>query len=132
MRSTFENAFTYAPIGMALVDMAGRLLRVNDALCRITGYTSEEICTRTFYDLSDPHDADVDARVVEGPRQQNHGDIAHDQRIVHQARILGGPEDRPIARFDIDRVDTLDFVPGDQDLLDQGNPVMDAIGRKCE
>jgi hypothetical protein len=75
---------------------------------------------------------DVDARVVEGPRQQNHGDIAHDQRIVHQARILGGPEDRPIARFDIDRVDTLDFVPGDQDLLDQGNPVMDAIGRNCE
>ena len=29
-------------------------------------------------------------------------------------------------------VDTLDFVPGDQDLLDQGNPVMDAIRRKCE
>ncbi len=26
----------------------------------------------------------------------------------------------------------LDFVPGDQDLLDQGNPVMDAIGRQRE
>ena len=40
MRSAFETAFTHAPIGMALVDMAGRLLRVNDALCRITGYTA--------------------------------------------------------------------------------------------
>jgi diguanylate cyclase (GGDEF)-like protein/PAS domain S-box-containing protein len=62
MRSDFENAFAYAPIGMALVDMAGGLLRVNDALCRITGYTSEEIRARSFSDLADPHDAEVDAR----------------------------------------------------------------------
>ena len=61
MRSAFENAFTHAPIGMALVDMAGRLLRVNDALCRITGYTAEQMCARSFRDLSDPHDVDVDA-----------------------------------------------------------------------
>ena len=66
MRSAFENAFTHAPIGMALVDMAGRLLRVNDALCRITGYTAEQICARSFRDLSDPHDVDVDApQIVE-------------------------------------------------------------------
>jgi diguanylate cyclase (GGDEF)-like protein/PAS domain S-box-containing protein len=61
MRSAFENAFTHAPIGMALVDMAGRLLRVNDALCRITGYTAAEACARSFRDLSDPNDVDVDA-----------------------------------------------------------------------
>ena len=60
MRSAFENAFTHAPIGMALVDMAGRLLRVNDALCRITGYTAEQMCARSLRDLSDPHDVDVD------------------------------------------------------------------------
>ena len=60
-RSAFENAFTHAPIGMAFVDLAGRLLRVNDALCRITGYTAEQMCTLSLRDLSDPHDADVDA-----------------------------------------------------------------------
>jgi diguanylate cyclase (GGDEF)-like protein/PAS domain S-box-containing protein len=66
MRSAFENAFTHAPIGMALVDMAGRLLRVNDALCRILGYTAEEVCGRLFRDLSNPPDADVDAlQIVE-------------------------------------------------------------------
>jgi diguanylate cyclase (GGDEF)-like protein/PAS domain S-box-containing protein len=57
----FENAFTHAPIGMALVDMAGRLLRVNDALCRLTGYTAEELLARSFRDLSDPLDVEVDA-----------------------------------------------------------------------
>jgi diguanylate cyclase (GGDEF)-like protein/PAS domain S-box-containing protein len=61
MRSAFENAFTHAPIGMALVDMSGRLLRVNDALCRITGYGAEEVYARSIHDLSDPHDVNVDA-----------------------------------------------------------------------
>ena len=61
MRSAFENAFTHAPIGMALVDMSGRVLRVNDALCRITGYSAEEVYARSFDDLSDPHDVNVDA-----------------------------------------------------------------------
>ena len=61
MRSAFENAFTHAPIGMALVDMAGRLLRVNDALCRITGYAADQLCARSFRDLSDPDDVDLDA-----------------------------------------------------------------------
>src|SRR5258708_6651524 len=61
MRSAFENAFTHAPIGMALVDLAGRMLRVNDALCRITGFTAEAICAASFRDLSDLRDVDVDA-----------------------------------------------------------------------
>ena len=61
MLSALENAFTHAPIGMALVDMTGRLLRVNDALCRMTGYTAAEVCARSFRDLSDPCDVDVDA-----------------------------------------------------------------------
>ena len=64
MRSAFESAFTQAPIGMALVDMTGRLLRVNDAHCRITGYTADEVCARSFRDLSDPDDVDVDAQQI--------------------------------------------------------------------
>jgi diguanylate cyclase (GGDEF)-like protein/PAS domain S-box-containing protein len=46
---------------MGLIDMAGRLLRVNDALCRITGYTAEQVYARLFSELSDPHDLDIDA-----------------------------------------------------------------------
>jgi len=61
MPDAFEDAFTHAPIGMAMVDMAGRPLRVNEALCRITGHTAEQVCAGTFRDLSDPLDADLDA-----------------------------------------------------------------------
>jgi PAS domain S-box-containing protein len=34
---------------------------VNGALCRIAGYTTEQICARPFSDLSDSHDVNVDA-----------------------------------------------------------------------
>jgi len=61
MRSAFEGAFSHAPIGMVLVDMSGRMLHVNEALCRITGYTDAQIRARAFRDLSDPHDADIEA-----------------------------------------------------------------------
>ena len=77
MRSAFENAFTHAPIGMALVDMSDRLLRVNDAMCRITGYTAEQMCALSLRDMSDPHDADVGvegwgATVAEAFEQEAH------------------------------------------------------------
>ena len=66
MLGAFENAFTHAPIGMALVDLAGQVLRVNDAMCRITGFTAAEVGARAFRDLSDPQDIDVDAlQIVE-------------------------------------------------------------------
>jgi len=61
VRDATESAFVEAPIGMALVDMAGRTLRVNDAFCRITGYTTAEACGRPFRELSVTHDADIDS-----------------------------------------------------------------------
>jgi len=60
MRSVLEGAFSDAPIGMALVDMSGRMSHVNEALCRITGYTNAQIRLHAFRDLSDPQDADID------------------------------------------------------------------------
>lgn len=65
MPSAFENAFTHAPIGMALVDPSGRILSVNAALCRITGFATEQLSSRPFHDLSDPHDVDGD---IDAPR----------------------------------------------------------------
>jgi diguanylate cyclase (GGDEF)-like protein/PAS domain S-box-containing protein len=53
----FRTAFEAAPIGMALSDLAGRLIQVNDALCAITGYTREELEEMSFAELSHPSDA---------------------------------------------------------------------------
>ena len=52
----FRTAFEAAPIGMALSDLEGRFIQVNDALCAITGYTREELEEIGFSDLSHPSD----------------------------------------------------------------------------
>jgi diguanylate cyclase (GGDEF)-like protein/PAS domain S-box-containing protein len=52
----FRRAFHDAPIGMALVDLEGRWLRVNPTLCELTGYTEGELLARTFQDITHPDD----------------------------------------------------------------------------
>jgi diguanylate cyclase (GGDEF)-like protein/PAS domain S-box-containing protein len=57
----FERAFAAAPIGMALVDMEGRWLEVNDALCRILGRSRDSIAATTLHAVAHPSDAERDA-----------------------------------------------------------------------
>ena len=63
-QTRFEAAFNSAPIGMALVDMDGRWLQVNDALCRITGHTRNEFKATTLRSITYPDDVDRDADVM--------------------------------------------------------------------
>jgi len=62
VRKRFESAFENAPIGMALIDMEGRWLQVNDALCRITGHTEEELKATTLSAITHVDDVDIDSR----------------------------------------------------------------------
>ena len=51
---------------MALVDLDGRWLHVNRALCHLLGFSEEEMRARTFKDVTHPDDLDADvARVQE-------------------------------------------------------------------
>jgi len=61
VRERFESAFDNAPIGMALIATDDRWLQVNDALCRITGQTEEELKTTTLRAMTHPDDIDLDA-----------------------------------------------------------------------
>lgn len=62
VRERFESAFNNAPIGMALIATDGRWLQVNDALCRITGRTGEELKATTLRAITHPDDIDLDAQ----------------------------------------------------------------------
>jgi diguanylate cyclase (GGDEF)-like protein/PAS domain S-box-containing protein len=52
----FETAFAHAPIGMALVALDGRWLKVNRAICEIVGWSQEELLRGTFRDITHPED----------------------------------------------------------------------------
>jgi PAS domain S-box-containing protein/diguanylate cyclase (GGDEF)-like protein len=53
-------AFEEGVVGMAMISLersdAGRYLRVNDALCRLTGFTRDELLARPFEELTHPED----------------------------------------------------------------------------
>jgi PAS domain S-box-containing protein len=51
-------AATYEHAGIAIseIDADGRLLRVNEATCTITGYTREELLALTIFDVTHPED----------------------------------------------------------------------------
>jgi diguanylate cyclase (GGDEF)-like protein/PAS domain S-box-containing protein len=62
----FEEAFEHAPIGMAMVGRDGHFFRVNPALCRMLGYSEDELLELSSDELSHPDDlADTIAHHVE-------------------------------------------------------------------
>jgi two-component system CheB/CheR fusion protein len=52
----FRSVFEFAPSGMAVVGLDGRLLQVNDALCALLGRTEHDLLLSTVTSLSHPVD----------------------------------------------------------------------------
>jgi PAS domain S-box-containing protein len=80
LRATFEQA----AVGIAHVDLDGRWLRVNQALCNIVGYTREELLSKTFQDITYPEDLESDLNYV---RQLMAGEILNyslEKRYLHK------------------------------------------------
>lgn len=58
----FKNAFQYSAIGMALVSLEGKWLKVNPKVCEIVGYSEDELLQLTFQDITHPDDLDLDLK----------------------------------------------------------------------
>ncbi|MBB4316071.1 PAS domain-containing sensor histidine kinase [Roseospira marina] len=91
----FHLTFERASHGMALLDRAGRWLRVNQALCTMLGYTAEELVQLDCRAVTHPDDADTEpARfgdMMSGPDQTR----AREKRLLRKdgtivwARVSG-------------------------------------------
>jgi PAS domain S-box-containing protein len=61
----FRATFEQAAVGIAHVGLDGAWLRVNQRLCDIVGYTSDDLLQRTFQDVTHPDDLDTDLKYVQ-------------------------------------------------------------------
>ena len=61
---TFRAAVENAPNGMALIDLRGKLFKVNPALCMLLGYNANELTNMPLRSIPHPDDADFDAESV--------------------------------------------------------------------
>src|SRR4029079_7484291 len=59
LAATYEAAI----VGISEADEAGRFLRVNDSICRITGRSRDELLGMTFFDYTDSDDRAKDAEL---------------------------------------------------------------------
>lgn len=82
----FRLAFDEAPIGVALVGLDGRFVRVNNALCEIVGYPRDELTSLTFQAITHPDDIDTDLALAE---QLRRGDLPRYQLAKRYIRKDG-------------------------------------------
>jgi two-component system, sporulation sensor kinase A len=83
--SLVAHAFEYAAIGMALISLEGRLLRVNPALCRLLGYEKTELLKETLWSVTHSDDQDKTFHMME--RLQEPGDD-EDRHLQLEKRVL--------------------------------------------
>jgi len=50
----FRMVFEDGPLGMTMVDRAGKFIRANSAFCRMLGYTEKEVLQKTFLEITHP------------------------------------------------------------------------------
>jgi two-component system cell cycle sensor histidine kinase/response regulator CckA len=80
----FRRTFDQAPIGAAIVSLDHRFQRVNAELCRLTGYSEDELTALTFLEITHPEDL---ADSLDHIEHLVRGDVDHyqiDKRYVRK------------------------------------------------
>ncbi len=81
----FRSAFTYAPIGIALVSPEGRWLKVNRSLCGILGYLPEELREMFIMDVMFPEDIKPTMSRLEDILEGRKMSHEMEQRYIHSS-----------------------------------------------
>jgi PAS domain S-box-containing protein len=79
----FRRAFDDAPIGMALIDLEGRWLRLNRAICQMFGRTEQELRTTRLTELNHPEDRRLDRPLIKELLSGRRRSFAIEKRYVH-------------------------------------------------
>jgi PAS domain S-box-containing protein len=79
-----RGVFEHAPFGMCVGGQDGRILQANAALCRMLGYSGEELLAKTWQDLIHPDDLGRALLRREQLREHPGGWVDAELRYVHR------------------------------------------------
>jgi diguanylate cyclase (GGDEF)-like protein/PAS domain S-box-containing protein len=101
----FRGAFEEAPIGMALLELDGRFMQVNDSLCRILGYPREQMEEMRVESITHPDDLEATERALAEIRAATRTSYSAESRYLPasgdpltcalQATVILGGDGRP-------------------------------------
>jgi len=81
----FRKVLETAPIGMALVALDNRFKQVNQAFCRISGYSWEELVNLTIADITHPEDNQSYQSVVQRLKNGEIDSYELEKRYIHKS-----------------------------------------------
>jgi PAS domain S-box-containing protein len=81
----FRKVFSNAAIGMALKNLEGRYIEVNQAFCQITGYTEQEITRLDFQTLTHPEDLPGYLAAMQKLLAGKAGSFVFEKRYLHKS-----------------------------------------------
>jgi PAS domain S-box-containing protein len=80
----FKSAFEFPFIGKAIFDIGGNLLKVNEALCEILGYSSDELINLSVDELSHPEDLMTDKIFFDEILARKRDSYQLEKRYIHK------------------------------------------------
>lgn len=83
-KTKFESAFEYSAIGMAMVSLQGKWLKVNKELCRMMGYEEEELLSMTFQEMTHPDDLNLGADSMKKMKRGEVSTVRFQKRYIHK------------------------------------------------
>lgn len=81
-------ALHHVAIGIALVDLTGRMLNINPALARMIGYTAKELQGMHLKTFAHPEDAEIDVALFAELMEDNREHFQIEKRYVRKDRVV--------------------------------------------
>ena len=81
----FRAIYERAPVGIAQVALDGRLLMINETLCRMLGYTESEMRSKTFEQITHPADREREALLLETMLSDAQDSYTLEKRYLHRS-----------------------------------------------
>ena len=80
----FRSAFDFAAVGMALISLDGKCLKINKSLCHMAGYASSELLNTDLRRLIHPEDVKNELHSVQQMVEGNLRNYQAEQRFYHK------------------------------------------------
>lgn len=80
----FRRTFDQSPIGAAIIDLDHRFVRVNQELCRITGYAADELLGLRFSEITCAEDLDYNLQQAKALAQGRIDQYEMDKRYIRK------------------------------------------------
>jgi PAS domain S-box-containing protein len=85
----FRGAFEQAAIGMCMISIEGKFIRVNAALCQMLGYSEKELLDMDIFGITHPDDITISNNAINQALDARNKSIQIEKRYIHkQGQII--------------------------------------------